>query len=165
METETRKALKICLKDAYQRNLGVCVYETQYGPLIDQIRRDLNRARELGLSDPPFHIKNHSRGDFEVPWFKVGEIEFISNASAFTAIYVAGCAAVYYDSGIGGSGSYSNMTLGKSLLPGPWMDDIVKAARVLSEVVAKGGADLAVKEDQETEELSKAEAFLASRRA
>lgn len=170
METETQKALKLCILDARERKLGVCVYNTAYSALICQIQRDLDRAqelrRELRLCAPPFYFKRYTFCEAETqPRFKHGDVEFIPGSHfAFSSIRVVDI-GVYYDSGIGGSGEYSKMTLGGSLLPGPWMVDITEAARVLSEVVAKGEADLAVKKAQDAQDLAKAASFLTSRRS
>lgn len=163
-ETEVQKALRLCIRDAHRRELGVRASTTPYGPLVAQIRRDMERARELNLWEPPFYTKYYLSGSSEsLPRFRSGEVEFIpSSVFAFTSISVAGD-AVYYDSGIGGSGSYACMTLGGSMLPGIWWDDITEAAKALSDAIANGEAALATKKAKEAQELARAATLLASR--
>lgn len=166
METETQRALKICIEDARRRELGVQASTSPFGPLVSQIRGNLTLARELGLFKPPFYRQQGCMTTHEyenLPEFKVGEVTFVPGTElAFAYISVAGC-TVYREWGLGIQGTHSSMTTGDSLLPGIWWGDIKKAAKVLASEVEKAKKARAAKKAQEAQDLAQAAAFLSAR--
>lgn len=70
---------------------------------------------------------------------------------------------VFQQHGFGCAGEHASMSLGDSLLPGPWWDDIAGAAQALSNEVHRGEVALAEARAKRAHDVAEAQAFLVSR--